>query len=119
VSFERRFIQGGSILDEVIRLAPGNPIGYLQKGRLLFVQKKEKEAVTQFNKALSLDPNSFDALKHIVAIHLQKKDTQKALEKTKAQVSAAPKNPLFHNLAGTLYEANRQPDEAEESLKKP
>jgi len=48
--------------EEVIKIAPQNPMGYFHMGRVLFAQKKEKEALVQLEKALSLQPNFIDAL---------------------------------------------------------
>jgi len=38
----------------------------MQMGRILLVQKKEKEALARFEKALSLQPNYIEPLQYIV-----------------------------------------------------
>jgi len=65
----------------VIEIAPNNPVGYFQMGRVLLAQKKAKEALPQFEKALSLQPNFLEALNFIVAIYLNQKENQKAIDR--------------------------------------
>jgi len=84
-SIQARLIIGGVYLfkndipkatksyEEVIQIAPNNPIGYFQMGRVLLTQKKAKEALPQFEKALSIQPNFLEALNLIVAIYLDQK----------------------------------------------
>ncbi len=72
-----------------VRLAPQNPIGYFQVGRVLLIQKKGKEALVQLEKALSLQPDYLEALNLVVAIQLSQKDHQKAIARVEAQIRAA------------------------------
>lgn len=57
--------------DVVIELAPENGEGYYYKGLAIHHKKgKEQEALTNFNKALSLDPDNTIYLKSKAATHL-------------------------------------------------
>ena len=62
-------------------------------GRIMLSQKKEKEALEQFEKALSLQPNYIDPLRFIVSFHMMKKDTKKALDRVEQQIKTRPAEP--------------------------
>ncbi len=89
-------------VDDLIQVAPNNPVAYYQKGRVLLAQRKEKEALSQFEKALSLQPNYVEALSLIVAVHLQQKENKRAIERVEAQIKVSPQNPFFYAMLGNL-----------------
>jgi len=92
--------------DGLIQIAPNNPIGYFQKGRVLLIQKKEKEALAQLEKTLSLQPNFLDALNLMVGVYINQKENKRGIERVKAQIKTSPQNPFFYNLLGRLHEVN-------------
>jgi tetratricopeptide (TPR) repeat protein len=65
--------------EAMIQGAPNNPVGYYELGRVFLLQKKDKEAQAQLEKALSLQPNFLEALNLLVGIDVSRKDYKKAL----------------------------------------
>jgi tetratricopeptide (TPR) repeat protein len=82
------------------------------------MQKKDKEALAEFEKTLSLDSNFIDALSQIAEIHLAKGQAEKALERCNAQLKIVPNNPVIYNLLGRIYFVEKKDDKAEEYFKK-
>jgi tetratricopeptide (TPR) repeat protein len=104
--------------DDLIQIAPDNPIGYFQRGRIFLAQKKEKEAIAQLEKALSIQPDYLEALNLIVALHVSQKEFKKAIERVEAQTKISSSNPFFYNILGHLYEMNREIEKAGDHYKK-
>ena len=62
---ERKFSEMKNICEELIEISPDNPMGYVCKGFALgFVPKSERksrEALKNFTKAIELDPEYYEA----------------------------------------------------------
>ncbi|MBI3805568.1 MAG: tetratricopeptide repeat protein [Nitrospirae bacterium] len=110
--------KGEGAYQKFLTLAPKEPIGYYRLGLIRRAQKKEQEALTFFEKALSINVNYPDALSQIVAIHLSKGEGDKALKRVTAQIDASPRNPVFYNLLAKLYASKKDYKRAEESHRK-
>jgi tetratricopeptide (TPR) repeat protein len=82
------------------------------------MKRNNQAALTQLEKAMSIDPNLVDVLSMITAIHLSNKEPKKALDRVMAQLKQSPDNPLLHQLLGRAYIATNDLNSAEESLKK-
>jgi predicted Zn-dependent protease len=67
---------------------------------VLQAQRKDKEALAQSEKALSLQPNFIEPLNLIVGIHINQKDVKKSVQRVEAQIQLQPKNAFFYNLLG-------------------
>ena len=102
----------------MIKIAPYNPVAYTQMGRVYLMQRKEKDAVAEFEKALSLQPNYLEPLQFIVSVFLNKKDTKKALDRVRYQIAVVPKDPFLYCLLGKVFEANKDNVNAENNFKK-
>ena len=87
-------------------------------GRVLLAQKKTKEALPQFEKALSLQPNFLEALNFVVAIYMDQKENKKAIDRIETQIKASPQNPFFYNMLGRVHEFNKELTQAEANYKK-
>ena len=74
--------------------------------------------MAQFEKALSLQPNFVDALNLIVAVYVNQKENEKAIERVEPQIKVSPHNPFFYNMIGRLYEVNKDMTNAENNYKK-
>ena len=92
--------KAGKASEEVIQIAPQNPVGYYQQAGALLAQKKEKEALIQLEKALSLQPNYLEALDLLVGLYLNQKDPKKAIQRVETQIQRNPKNPYFYQMLG-------------------
>ena len=107
ISLKRNLPDATKVFENLIKIAPNNPVGYTQMGRILLIQKKEKEALASLEKALSLQPNYMDPLQLIVSAHMSRKEPQKAIERVEQQVQLSPKNPFLYNMLGNIYAANK------------
>jgi tetratricopeptide (TPR) repeat protein len=87
-------------------------------GIVFMIQRKNGEAVNQFEKALALEPNFLDPLYRIVAIYAGQQETKRAISRVEAQIKAAPQNPFFYNLLGRLSEMSKDPVKAEANYRK-
>ncbi|MFQ5543844.1 MAG: tetratricopeptide repeat protein [Nitrospiria bacterium] len=101
-----------------IQYHPKNPIGHFRMGLLRLAQKKNPEALSFFEKSLSLNPNLVDALSQIVGIKLRNKDINGAIQRVSAQIERIPENGVLRRLRGGLYSGNQEPDKAVADLKK-
>ncbi|MDC4226013.1 MAG: tetratricopeptide repeat protein [Candidatus Manganitrophus sp.] len=110
--------KGESSYQQIIKLAPNEPIGYYKLGLLRRGQRRDQEALTFFEKALSLNSDHVDALAQIVTIDFSRGDSEKALKRVTTQVDAAPKNPAFYNLLAKVYIAKKDFKKAEESYQR-
>jgi tetratricopeptide (TPR) repeat protein len=90
----------------------------MQMGRILLVQKKEKDALAKFEKALSLQPNYIEPLQYIVSVYMSRKEYRKAFDRAAQQLPSAPNNPFLYAMLGSLYEANKDVNNAEVYMKK-
>ena len=61
---ERKFSEAEKICDELIEISPDNPNGYVCKGIALVSNsknKKKREAIRNFTKAIKINPENYDA----------------------------------------------------------
>src|SRR5205807_1346818 len=68
-----------------IEKAPQGPSGYYYLGLAYRRQQKNQEALTAFEKALSLDPSLLDALAQVTAIFTANGQQDKALARARQQ----------------------------------
>jgi tetratricopeptide (TPR) repeat protein len=79
---------------------------------------KDSEALTAFERVLSLNPQRVDALAQIVAIYRAQGQLEQAFERARTQLTAAPDNPFLYNLLGTLAMAQKRQQQAEAAFQK-
>jgi tetratricopeptide (TPR) repeat protein len=84
-----------------------NLVGPYQKGRVLLVQRKEREALVHFEKALSIEPDFIETLSLIMTVYTRQKETKKAVERVGAQIKVLTQDPFLYNMLGYLYELNK------------
>lgn len=81
---------------------PKDPRGNFKLGLMYRVQGQNEKALSFFESSLNINPDATAPLTQIVHIHLQQKDSQKALSAVERQVKASPKNPVLHEMLGEL-----------------
>ncbi len=101
---------------KIVDLQPKAPLGYFELGLLNRVQQQREQAQKYFELALAQDPNYLPALRQEVALDLEQKHADKALERVKQALARSPKNAQFHELLGGLLLAGNQPKEAATAL---
>jgi Tfp pilus assembly protein PilF len=79
---------------------------------------KESLAMTEFEKALKLDPHNPKVLHAVSTFYLKRNDYVKAEEYIKRALKEQPENPEFLNVLASIQAANGLIDEAIETWKK-
>ncbi|MGA9822889.1 MAG: tetratricopeptide repeat protein [Desulfobaccales bacterium] len=97
-------------------LQPKNSLRYYQLGLLYRVQGQPWEALKYFELALAQFANYLPALQQEVAIDLEQKHADKALERVKQALARSPLNPQIHQMLGELLLLENQPEEAAAAL---
>ena len=82
--------------------------------------QEDEAALTNFEKALSLDPQLLDAFVSMVGVYAARKDFDTALAKCNRKLTELKKNPsaaaIIYNLKGQLFLAQKKVAQSEESF---
>ncbi len=118
-----RFNQGdavgaGADLLHVQQIAPQSAVPYAKLGQLRLAMRQPAEAETLFRQALSLDPDSLEAIRGIVQVDLLKNKPAEALKFVREQITRNPNKSELYLLQGELLLQSKQLDPALESLQR-
>jgi len=101
-----------SELSTLISDSPGVASLHAQMGALHLKTKDRVGARREYDRALVLDPQSFDAFSGLIAIDVEDKNVARAKAAVEARLQSVPKDPALLALAaamyGTLHETGRQ-----------
>ncbi len=90
--------------DQAIKLAPGNPNAYYEKGYTLMASGKGKEAIPVIEKLLQMAPNAAGAYDMLGSIYDDDKQFDKAIEYYKKGISVdSTYQRLYFNLSISYY----------------
>ncbi len=92
------------ILSHAIGDAPRNPELHLSRGRALLHQRKEQEALADFEQVLKLRPDYLEALRLITAVHLGARHFSQAADRIETQMKLIPPGPVPYLLLGQVFE---------------
>jgi len=101
-----------------MQAAPGDPASYLRLGELRLGQKRFDDAEKLFQQALDRDANSVEAMRGLIAVHVQKKEPARALSAIQIQIAKSPGNGGFYFLLGELLVDTKDLSGAEIALRK-
>ena len=114
-----RLAQAETDIRKAMEVAPQNPIGYNQMGRLRLTQKQYSQAEKYFRQALERDPASTDGLNGLMNVYLAQKQTDLAITAANAQLAKVPDSSAFHDLLGTtLFNDKKDMKGAEAEFKR-
>ena len=106
--------------ESLIELQPDNPVGYFRLGYLQRLLQQYDAALSNFEKALVLNPRLMDVFANIVAIHVAQKEVATATQKCDQKLAQYPDDPtvgaIVHNLKGNLYLVQKDKAKAEASF---
>ena len=102
----------------LLELAPKDPQPPLLMGLILSQQNKKEEARKAFEKALELAPTYVPALEQLVEAEVADKQYTAAFERVQKLIEKFPKSPELQSLLARIYEAKKEPDQAEAALLK-
>jgi len=114
-----RLAQAETDIRKAMEVAPQNPIGYNQMGRLRLTQKQYSQAEKYYRQALERDPASTDGLNGLMNVYLAQKQTDLAITAANAQLAKVPDSSAFHDLLGTtLFNDKKDMKGAEAEFKR-
>ena len=100
---KRQLAQAIAEFKEVIRLAPGNPIGYGQLATAYLMKGDTASAESPLLKVVQLDPKNFQARMMLVDIYLQSRRFSQSISAAKEAARLKPKDARPHFAMGVAY----------------
>src|SRR4029077_570405 len=79
-------------LNKAMEVAPRNPSGFTAMAQLRTSQKRYADAEKYYRQALSIDPNSTQALQGLVALLVGEKHPDKVIAEISDMIAKAPEN---------------------------
>ena len=106
---KRNLPEATKVFENLIKIAPNNPVGYTQMGRILLIQKKEKEAWPGSKRPSLCSPTTWTPFSSWSSFHMNRKEPKKAIDRVEQQIKLSPKNPLLYNMLGNIYAPTKMP----------
>lgn len=104
------------LLQALIRDFPDNPFALEQMGNSLSRHGRKNEAVTYWHKSLAVDPDHFNAHRHLGTVALEKGQYEQALESYRAAARIRPEADGAHVKIGEALIGLGEYDQAIEQL---
>lgn len=101
---------------KMVAADPKNPQGYMKLAMLSRTLQQPQAAMQYLEKALKENPQAFPAVRLLVALHLEQKEPQKALERVRALEAKYPKSDELKQILGEVLLALKQPEAAAKAL---
>ncbi|MHC1729286.1 MAG: tetratricopeptide repeat protein [Syntrophobacteraceae bacterium] len=101
---------------QLTRLAPDKPAGYVAMGQLMLAQSKPDKAIEWMNRVMALQNGWEAALPGLAATYEAKGDIQGGLALIQAEVAKRPASAMAQYILGQLHARNRNLSEAEKAL---
>lgn len=89
---------------------------HYHKGLDLFGEGKNKEAIEEYERALTVDPNAGEIHLAISMSYQQLGDLDKALESAQKAAELDPREPLMYTNLSRIYVKKRMIPQAEEAM---
>jgi TolB-like protein/Tfp pilus assembly protein PilF len=103
-----------SIIDRALALAPNSPEAHLALGLFFYWGHRQYEmALTEFNRALELQPNNALARAYCASVYRRRGEWQRALEDFQRAEELAPRDATMPSNLGVTYTALRLWKDAE------
>ena len=94
--------------EKELELNPNLDSAHFIMGEVFRIEKDYREAITKYEKAISLNPKSVDALVSMASIRLGQNYANEALELLNRALKEDVSNPAIHKLMGDAYRAAGQ-----------
>lgn len=92
--------------ESIVKLEPKNPDNHLLLGRLYIINKELSKAESEFKTAISLDPNSEEAVTNVAYLYNEEGDSKKAAEILAAVPEGARTSKIYVAM-GFTYEQQK------------
>ncbi|MCP3873926.1 MAG: tetratricopeptide repeat protein, partial [Desulfobacteraceae bacterium] len=104
----------------MVEQQPENPVGYYRLGILKRMSKNYDEALSYFEKALTINQKLMDVFTNMIIVHVAQEDFSTAIEKCDEQIikvgDSTIHKAIIYNLKGGLYAAEKKMDAARETF---
>src|SRR5215510_1316080 len=92
--------------ESIVKIEPRNPDNHMLLGRLFILSKDLTKAESEFKTAISLDPNSEEAVTNVAYLYNEEGDNKKAVEILNS-VPEAARTPKIYMALGYTYEQQK------------
>jgi tetratricopeptide (TPR) repeat protein len=99
-------------------IAPNSTDGYINLAALALAENKPDEAVSLYEKALSIAATDFNALDGLIKLYASRQELDKAHARLDQVLSTYPNDASLHYLKAQIYGYERNQQEAESELRK-
>lgn len=109
-----------SVLKQLIEYYPDSPEGHFRMGRVYRIEKKNEQALAEYEKALERSSGRVEAMMLTEVINAQLAMGEAAAAKARLQrlLEEDPSHPVANNLLGMVYMTQKQFPEAEAAFEK-
>ncbi|MBK6589221.1 MAG: tetratricopeptide repeat protein [Acidobacteria bacterium] len=115
-----RFAEAKNDLQEIVRISPKSASAMVNLAKVLIAERNDDGAIALFEKALSADPQNFDAVSGVVNIMIRQGQAAKAHAEVDRMVAAnagrADVLAALHYLKSTVFTAQKNAAETEKEL---
>ena len=115
-ALSKKYEDAANDFQAIIKLAPHNPLGYMEMGRLMLAQKKTKDAVAWFKKAYNTKGGWQVAVPALIKTYAMAGKLDKAIKVAKNEVNKRSNSPLAHYYLGKTLLAKGDYSAAEKAL---
>jgi tetratricopeptide (TPR) repeat protein len=110
-----------AIFEDMTELEPDNPSAWYRLGMVHQSEKNFPDALKNYNKALSLNPNLMDVFTNLISVYASQKEFKKAAGLCDDQLKKVGENPvvvsIILNLKGNLLLASKEVDQGKALFK--
>lgn len=100
---ERKYAEAGRVLDDAFALRQNTAELHNLRGMIYRRIRKTPDAITEFQKAVELDPSYDEAWNNLGNAH-QRKEPERAVQEYQKAVALKPQLALYHRNLGHLWE---------------
>ncbi|HEX6440955.1 MAG TPA: tetratricopeptide repeat protein [Stellaceae bacterium] len=114
-------LRAGTLVEQALRSAPNNAMGYHTRGQLMRVQRRCDDAIPEYQAAIKLDPNLPHAYAWEADCKLKTGSTDGVISLLERAIQLSPQDPSigpWYWRIGMVQVYRRQPDEAIKWLEK-
>jgi tetratricopeptide (TPR) repeat protein len=103
--------------DAIVKAVPKEAYSRYRLGLIAKSENRLDAAISEFESSLVSNPSFIEPLNQIASVMQAQGRAEEARARVQRQIDASPKNPLLHNLKGTLWMAARDLINAEAEFK--
>lgn len=114
---EEKLDEAESIFNKMLNLFPENASVFVGLATIAKKQDRIKDALENYEQALKIDPEDYDAREAFVLLLIQNEDYSRAKTLLQEGIALNPENPMFYLLRGYMHRLNYRFDEAQADKK--